>query len=582
MAQKNRTKKLWLIPKRVNLHQMICLIDGIIQRNYDGTVWNPQKQNNLGVNLKNWGATKDGKNISVQGIRTLFASVQYLAFSYINVEAASNTVCLTKAGSRLWEQHRDSLVKIPNLSKGKNKVITESDNVLRQLEKLQISNPVLAKECKEVEVFPFRLTLKLLRELEWLDKEEIAYFVFRIGKENEAGAVVEDIKNFRATSETIRSALIKEYENTPEGSITLHKASSAGYYMALCIMSGIIEKIQICPPNAKEKKAAIRIKKDCMDYVNFILDIRYKQAETFDFGDDMSLWIEYMEEDTRDFPPVEASITNGLETDIFLQIYKDGVCRYDDVLRKGETAYCPVFVREAYEIVRIDMETGAVIDRKEWIPDFDYRKYRLEGIASPGTKKEETVGGIAEEIRAHLAATLFSDKVLNYLTMLKKLNGLDRTKDKSLRGSWLEYLYYKLLRILKEKGVIDEVIWNGKLGKYNLPVQAPGGSQGTPDMVFQIGELFIVLELTTIKSKSEQFKAEGASVPDHFRLYKELHAEGSVVGIYCAPIIHERVTNAICSTLSQYGMRAICIDSLSFLEILEKENRQILLEFINR
>ena len=64
MAQKNRTKEIWLIPKRVNLHQTICLIDGIIERKYDGTSWNPQKQNNLGVNLKKWGATRDGKNIS--------------------------------------------------------------------------------------------------------------------------------------------------------------------------------------------------------------------------------------------------------------------------------------------------------------------------------------------------------------------------------------------------------------------------------------------------------------------------------------------------------------------------------------
>ena len=54
MAQKNRSKEIWLVPKRVSLHQTICLIDGIIERKYDGTVWNPQKQNNLGVNLKKW------------------------------------------------------------------------------------------------------------------------------------------------------------------------------------------------------------------------------------------------------------------------------------------------------------------------------------------------------------------------------------------------------------------------------------------------------------------------------------------------------------------------------------------------
>jgi len=34
MAQKNRTKEIWLIPKRVNLHQTVCLIDGIKERGY--------------------------------------------------------------------------------------------------------------------------------------------------------------------------------------------------------------------------------------------------------------------------------------------------------------------------------------------------------------------------------------------------------------------------------------------------------------------------------------------------------------------------------------------------------------------
>lgn len=75
MAQGNRSKEIWLIPKRGSLHQTICLIDGITERNYDGTSWNGAKQNNLGVNLKNWGATQSGKNISSQSIRTLTASV---------------------------------------------------------------------------------------------------------------------------------------------------------------------------------------------------------------------------------------------------------------------------------------------------------------------------------------------------------------------------------------------------------------------------------------------------------------------------------------------------------------------------
>ena len=116
MAQGNRSKEIWLIPKRGSLHQTICLIDGIIERNYSRSTWNPQKQNNLGVNLKKWGATNSGKNISPQAIRTLTASIpQYLGFLYINTSTTPNTICLTKAGENLWNKHKDDLVKINNL-----------------------------------------------------------------------------------------------------------------------------------------------------------------------------------------------------------------------------------------------------------------------------------------------------------------------------------------------------------------------------------------------------------------------------------------------------------------------------------
>lgn len=140
MAQGNRSKEVWLIPKRGSLHQTICLIDGIKARNYSGTVWNPQKQNNLGVNLKNWGATKDGKNVSHQSIRTLTASIpQYLGFLYIDTNTTPNTIRLTKAGEELWLNHKDDLVKIENLVKGKNEIIKQSEILLRQMEKLQIN-----------------------------------------------------------------------------------------------------------------------------------------------------------------------------------------------------------------------------------------------------------------------------------------------------------------------------------------------------------------------------------------------------------------------------------------------------------
>ena len=258
MAQGNRSKEVWLIPKRGSLHQTICLIDGIKERNYSGTTWNPQKQNNLGVNLKKWGATKDGKNVSAQSIRTLAAAIpQYLGFLYINTNTTPNTIRLTKAGEELWLNHKDDLEKIENLVKGRDKIIKESDILLKQMEKLQITNPIILKDCENILIFPFRMTLKLLLELDYLDKEEIAYIVLKMKDETEYSLAIKEIKNLRKMPMSDRKEIIDAFKETHIGSITLAKASSAGYYQTLCTTTGIIEKVNVKYPNVGNTKKLV-------------------------------------------------------------------------------------------------------------------------------------------------------------------------------------------------------------------------------------------------------------------------------------------------------------------------------------
>ena len=254
MAQKNRSKEIWLIPKRNSLHQTVCLIDGIIKRGYDGQSWNPQKQNNLGVNLKNWGATKNGKNISNQSIRTLLASIpEYLGFVYINNQTTPNSICLTEAGKLLWETHKDQLITMKNLDDGSDNLLQTSNIVLLQMEKLQLTNPIYLKDCENILVFPFRLTLKLLRKLRYLDREEIAYFLLQTKDESEVDLKIMEIESFRRLSEFDRNALINEFKKTHIGNITLVQAASAAYYEGLCALTGIINR-GLCFTSKQKRK----------------------------------------------------------------------------------------------------------------------------------------------------------------------------------------------------------------------------------------------------------------------------------------------------------------------------------------
>lgn len=600
MAQKNRTKEIWLIPKRVNLHQTICLIDGIIERKYDGTSWNPQKQNNLGVNLKKWGATKDGKNISPQAIRTLVASIpQYLGFLYINTESTPNTICLTQAGMDLWNKHKNDLVKVPNLIAGKDLLITQSDAVLRQMEKLQIMNPVIGKDCENIYVFPFRFMLKVLQRVGYLDKEEIAYFLFKVRREDEIGITVQEIENFRKITAESREAVIEAFMNTHIGNITLTKASSAGYFMSLCQITGIIDKFKIKPDNRSSEIAALRINREYMDYVEEMLDSKYKNAEVYDFKDNLQLWMDYIGNPARDYPPIDISIINKSDVLFLVQVFKDGVCKYDDLIDKSGVLQFPAFVNEAYNIKVIDILSGDELKTFNICPTFEQREFEIgdisvgkaaEGTTADGSEdagrvvkagtEAERIEDVAQMLIEHCEASKFAAKTLNYLNTLSKVTGIDKMNDKSLRGAYFEYYVYKMLSILKTENVIDDVIWNGRVGKYGLPVQAPGGKTGTPDIVFVVDGVHIVVELTTIKSKSMQFSAEGSSVPDHIRLYQQ-NTASKVTGVFCAPIIHERNTAAMQSAIAPYKITLNCITDKELVEILlSKDKEKIKMKFL--
>ena len=78
--------------------------------------------------------------------------------------------------------------------------------------------------------------------------------------------------------------------------------------------------------------------------------------------------------------------------------------------------------------------------------------------------------------------------------------------------------------------------------------------------------------MTTIKPRAFQFSAEGASVPDHVRLFQQ-NTGKNVKGIFCAPTIHERNTAAMQSNISAYGIKLKCITDKELVDILSKLDR---------
>lgn len=414
--------------------------------------------------------------------------------------------------------------------------------------------------------------LKVLLKVAYLDQEEIAYFLFKVRNEDEVDVIVQEIENFRKLPTENRKALINAFKETHIGNITLVKASSAAYFISLCQITGIMDKLKVTPRNRNSAIAALKISDEHIGYVEEILNSKYQNTEIYDFEDNLQLWIDYIGNPDRDYPPIDVSIINKVNSSFLIQVYKDGACQYDDLISEKGILKFPMFVNEQYDMKIIDISTGDELDTLAICPTFMQREFEIEGRLGD-VAVNETLEDVAKEIVEHCAAANFAGKTLNYLNTLSKVIGIDKMSDKSLRGAYFEFYLYKMLNMLKEEGIIDEVIWNGRIGKYGLPVQAPGGKIGTPDLVFMIDDVHFVVELTTIKAKSLQFSAEGSSVPDHIKLYKQKSGK-DVIGVFCAPTIYERNTAVMKSAIANYGIELHCITDKELVELLLSKDKE--------
>lgn len=570
----------WLIPKRISVHQAWCLIDGIIERDYDGHSWNPNVQNNLGVNLKKWGATSTGKNISPQAIRTLAAYVQYLGFIYIDTSSKSNTIHITQAGRSFWENNRHKITRMRNLNDGKKLLLIKSDEIRVQMEKLHFTNPTISKKCTNIRLFPFRITLRLLRELEYLDAEELAMFVFKMKHDSEYASVVSLINDFRGLSKEERTKKVAEFNNTKFGNLSLVKAPSTRYFASLCESTGIISVSKEAPrTNMSDKLNVLRIEKGFEEYVDDILDNRYVYVSEYDFKDDLKLWIDYYGDPDKVATPVDTELRNDSGASLLAAVFdRNRHMVNSSILNNGESESFsfPAFEGDTYEITLHETESGKYLEPVRIIPsDIDYR-YEIPGSVC-ASAVTETFGSIKDSILKHIEAKKFNDKTTRLLEAIKEVTGIDKLSDTALRGAYLESEFYRLLCLMKSEGRIDHVTWNGKYGHMGLPVAAPGGKQGVCDLLFTIDDTSYVLELTTMKSKSQQEKAEASSVPDHVRI-EASNTTNCVKGLFAAPILHDRVVRMMQATAASTDTDLTCITISELLEIFEEQDRNTLKE----
>ena len=114
-----------------------------------------------------------------------------------------------------------------------------------------------------------------------------------------------------------RKEIIDAFKKTHIGNITLVQAASSGYYQTLCVLTGIIDKIRVKPDNLKNKISAIKKKEQYKDYVKNIINKKYNGIHTYDFKNDLNLWIEYIGNPDRIAPPIDVKFINPSIDDIY-------------------------------------------------------------------------------------------------------------------------------------------------------------------------------------------------------------------------------------------------------------------------
>ncbi len=530
---RTRSLEIWHIPKRQNIHQIIGAVEILSTDNFNGKSWNSMKQENFNTLLGRYGLTERGKPLSPSARRTLEALIKYLGFIVIDNTTTPSTINVTNAGFELIKKHGSvlGLGKNLNVVSANGQEVLESTIVERQMSKLQITNPVIREDCLNILLFPFRITLKLLLDLTFISKEELGYIVFSMKKEDEYNLIVEKIKTFRHLPEERRSAEIEAFKNTEIGNLTLVQAPTAGYYIGLCVATGLCER----------KNNNLYIKEEKITEVHSILE-KYKDIKPFDFGDNLMLWIDYFGDFKRTKPPLLVNISTNLLEKSFIRIYnKDNKEISSGVVSASSNFSTALFEGENCRFDFFNFTKAELFHSEQKQIKSDKIDFLLKDIPQ-NIYKEDTQEVIEEKILNHINSHDYDTEYAHHINMVGLITGKTNFNPGQLRGGRLEYLFFQLLKKYKDLGLIDDVIWNGRVDEFGIMYPALGGKEGYPDIYFFIKKKAYVLELTTIRANAMQWSAEGASVHDHImNLQKKIGETYFIEGIFSAPSIQPRL-----------------------------------------
>ncbi len=550
---RNRSTEIWHIPKRGSIHQMVGSLNVIKHYEIDGKGW-PGSRKKFDQKLAIWGFTSRGRSISKNASETLEAMLKYLGLLCID---KNKKIRITQVGLQFIKENP---LKEPIVTKRKlNETIKEmgnikSDVIMHQMIKLILTNPTILRYCQNLNISPFRETLILLldNQIQHLSSEEMAMFLFKMHDKSERTYVKKQILNFRKLGDGRKEKIIDEFKDTNEGKLTLAKAPTATYWKQHCSNTGLC--------NVIEQNLLINNRHKALKLLGAYED------NVYDFNGNIPLWYAYYTVPARKLP-VDITINPSIEgyDEYLLKISNKTSLIGGELLSKDLVVNLPVFPDEEHLIEVKELQNGNSLYSE--IKKFDHENTSLQIEVDSsniihGIKPD--IGFYLESIKELVKSKTVDEDYLQQLIIISENLNIDFSdKMPLIRGGRLEYLFFKSLEILQEEGKISELKWNGKLIGYGIAYPAPGTQRGLSDITFKCNNTYFLLELTTVKSASAQWRAEGSSVPFHIRNFDSTNSK-KVVGIFAAPIIYQKIDEAIKSSLMphRYIIISLSIDDL--------------------
>lgn len=577
-------KDVWLVPKRSNIYQIIGIVETLADPAFDNKVWNNGKQEAVATKLRLRNLT-DGRNFSGQSVRTLFANgPKYLGLVYTDSDKNDSSsrggkIYVTPAGHKLVNEDLLAGDQVFNnlAAWQRGYTIPESTLLQLQLMKLILNNPITSNGGKFL-VHPFLNTLKLCERLGYLDAEELGYIVFSMTSEDQLDLIERRILNFRSLDDEQRKLEIEAYMRTEAGKLTLVKAPSVNYFMNFCQWSGIFSKYKISTYDGKRINAIKIINEDYQTKLEGMLP-----ESAYDFRDNVDLWIDYYGDPNRLNPPRDVNLNIDIDKAgmYYLEvIHNETVVSYITLEGVRSTSLITVYDGDEY-LVKINTIEGTSASSQSFVVAPGEDEINLHLTAPAGTIPAlefglDTIQGVYNTVSEISTGNGYDTSFYNLLVMRKRLQGKDDINNRT-KGGRLEYIFFKLLSILYEEGKIDYLKWYGKLSDSGIPGPAPGGSNGNPDLVFEIDDISVVIELTTIRGNAGQWSSsEAASVPDHIKNYAKNQSNlNRTIGIFSAPTINDRVESNFDAQTHIHGTPIKCLSLQAFVELLSKSRTEI-------